>query len=150
MKNLFIVLAAIANISAPTENFNAPIAPETADQIIDSIISENYDSNIDYDGNGELKINDVVNVLKRYNNNITYGNTITIDSEVVEAIAENCLDSEPIYYEFTMMNDEVFRKYDIEVSEKSSAVIYYEFEESSANIIIEVDPITETVNVLEN
>ena len=41
MKNLFIVLAAIANISAPTENFNAPIAPETANNIIDSIISEN-------------------------------------------------------------------------------------------------------------
>ena len=82
---IFIALALTAS-PQPSENYFAEISPETATEIQQLVIDGEYREYLDFNGDGNLNIADVVGVSKRYADNCKYGNEITLDSEVIDSI----------------------------------------------------------------
>lgn len=90
LKTLFMCFSLLAGTPQPAENYHSWISPEISDIIIDYVIKGEYHEHVDFNGDGELTIADAVGVRKRYEDNCTYGNEITVDNETVESIiAEN-------------------------------------------------------------
>lgn len=161
MKTLFIALAMLAGTPQPAENYHSWISPEISDIIIDKVINEEYYEHLDFNGDGELTIADAVGVSKRYQDNCTYGNEITLDEETIIDIAwenfttermerEDFVDNLMFYYEIDFVNKKPCRQYELTVSEITTANIYYEFaDDTMGNVTVEINPFEETVRVMD-
>ena len=147
--SIFIVLAWTSS-PMPSENYGSWISPEIADTIQECVINGEYREYLDFNGDKELNMADVVSVRKRYQDNIRYGNEITLEKETVyDIVLENYTD-ELIYWEIDRINGQLCRQYELTVSEVTEAEIYVEFESYSDTIIVEINPFEETINVKDN
>ena len=149
MKTALIFIAlALTSSPAPAPNYYASISPETAAEVQALVINDEYRTHLDFNGDNILSIADVVSILKRYQDNTTYGNKITMDSAAIyDIIAEN-YSSECIYYEVYRVNDQITRQYEVTADEISTAEVYIEFENNSDVVKVELNPFTETITVL--
>ena len=146
---IFIALA-LTSSPQPAPNYFAEISPQITAEIQELVIAEEYREYLDFNGDGELTIADAVGVEKRYSDNCTYGNSITVDSETVYSIAEENYPDELIYWELDRINGELCREYNITVDDVTEAEIYLEFENYSDTVAVIIDPFTESVTVTEN
>ena len=144
---LFIALA-LTSSPQPAENYYSQISPEIATEIQELVINGEYREYLDFNGDGELNIADVVGVQKRYQDNCRYGNEITLDSEAVnDIVLENYAD-DLLYWEIYRVNGSLTRQYELTASEIMTAEIYVEFEDYGDSVIVEVNPFTEMITVL--
>lgn len=143
----FICLALHGSLN-PAPNYYSWFSPEIADHIVDCIINEEYHEHLDFNGDGVLSVADAVGVLRRYYDNIEYGNELTVDSETVQAIIEENYSVECVQWEIDFVNGEPCRKYELTVDEITTANIYLIFEDDTTdNIEIEINPFEEIVKV---
>ena len=150
MKTISVFLAlAMSSAPAPADNYYSWFSPEIADNILTAIINDEYYTHLDFNGDNELTIADAVGVLYRYNSNVTYGNKLTVDKEVVESIITENYNIDCIYWEFDFVNNEPCRQYELAVDEITTANIYLEFADNTIdNVIIEINPFEEKISVL--
>ena len=95
------IMTAAALVAAP--NYYAEISPETAMEIQELVLDGEYREYLDFNGDGELNIADVVGVSRKYQDNCRYGNEITLDREAVnDIVLENYAD-DLIYWEIHRM-----------------------------------------------
>lgn len=142
-------IAALLVSNNPATNFCAPINNCTATQIKQAIVDNQYDRSLDYDGDGKLTLKDVFYVKRRYQNNLTNGNQITVDNETAMAIIEEKYNT-PIDWEFCKINNQIVRAYEITTDKIIPATIRAEFEDFSVKYIeIEINPFEEAVYVKE-
>ena len=140
------IMTAAALVAAP--NYYAEISPETAMEIQELVLDGEYREYLDFNGDGELNIADVVGVSRKYQDNCRYGNEITLDREAVnDIVLENYAD-DLIYWEIYRVNGNLTRQYELTASEIMTAEIYVEFESYGDNIIVEVNPFTEMITVM--
>lgn len=146
--SIFTVIA-LTSSPAPAENYHSWISPEIADTIQECVINAEYREYLDFNGDGELNMADVVGVRKRYQDNCKYGNTITLDNNTVEAIvAENY--SEPlIYWEVYRIGNDNCRQHEVSVSETTEIFLWVEFENSGETIKVIANPYTESITVID-
>ena len=149
MKCVSVFLAlALSSAPTPAPNYYSWFSPEIADNIIECVINGEYHSHLDFNGDGVLTVADAVGVARRYYENVTYGNKITVDSEVVQAIIEENYSVECVQWEIDFVNDEPCRMYELTVDEITTANIYAIFEDDTTdNIAIEINPFEEIVKV---
>lgn len=145
---IFVVLALTAS-PQPTENYCSDISLETAQEIQELVINGQYREYLDFNGDGELTIADVVGVSKRYADNIKYGNEITVDREVVESIIEENYSEYPIYWEFCKVGEDITRQYSVTVDDITTIDIYMEWESYGEVVTIEANPFEEICKVME-
>ena len=145
--SIFLAFA-LTSSPAPAPNYYSWISPEIADHITECVINREYHEYLDFNGDGELNIADVVGVRKRYQDNVKYGNKITVDSEVVQAIFdENVMDV--MYWEFDSIDNEITRQYEITADSIITADIYCELTDfTTEHITIEINPFEEYVGVI--
>lgn len=155
MKEIFIILAALAGAPEPAPEFRAPISTETAAAMLDTITSGDEaapDPAQDFNGDGALNIADFCGISRRAYINTHEPTEITIDAEAVEAIAAE-LYPEAIksyfYYEFDMINGDLCREYETTAAEITAARIYFEFEDWSTTARAEINPHTETITIFK-
>lgn len=142
----FSILTSFIN---PVPNFRASINSNTTAQIKQSIADGLYDRSLDYNGDGKLTLKDAFYVKRRYQNNLTNGNQITVSNETAMAIIEEKYDT-PIDWEFCKVNNQIVRAYEITTNKIIPATIRAEFEDFSVKYIeIEINPFEETVYVKE-
>lgn len=144
---IFTVLA-LTTSPMPKENYYASISPEIADEIMECIINSEYRQHLDFNGDGKLTIADVVGVSKRYQDNCKYGNEITLDRDVVDSIVSENYSEACIYWEIDRVNGELTRQYELTADDIMTAEIYVEFESYSECVMVEVNPFTETIMVV--
>lgn len=148
--NITSIFLAFALTSSPTPapNYYSWISPEIADHITECVINREYHEYLDFNGDGELNIADVVGVRKRYQDNVKYGNEITVDSEVVQSIFdENGMDV--MYWEFDSVDGEITRQYEITTDSIITADIYCELTNfTTEHIVVEINPFEEYVGVI--
>lgn len=144
---MFIAFA-LTNSPMPADNYYSWVSPEIAETVQECVINGEYREYLDFNGDGDLNIADVVGIAKRYQDNITYGNEITFDREVVKAIAFENYTDELIYWEIDRVNGELCRQYELTVNEITQAEIYMEFEDYSDTVIVEINPFEENIKVV--
>ena len=154
MKTTLILLAALTATQQP---FIDAVSPETSQLIVDYLVSGKSFSWLDYNGDGEMNLADAVGVLRKYETNVRDGNELELDLDTIYDIGwenfsenldrEDFIENELLYYEIERVNDEPCRQYDLTVTEKSEAVIYYEFEDFADTVTVSIDPITEVIRV---
>jgi hypothetical protein len=89
----------------------------------------------------------VVNIIKRYEYNVKYGNTITLNDDYINSVAEeNGLNI--IYWEIYKVNDELCRKYEYTADNITTVYVWYEEEEKGNSLIIELNPFEEKMQVM--
>ena len=146
--SIFCVAALLVS-NNPAANFCAPINTDTAAQIKQAIVNNQYNEKLDYNGDGRLTAKDSVLVERRYQNNLINGNQITIDSETAMAIITENYDT-PIDWEFCEIDNQITRVYSITTNKIIPATIRAEFEDFTVKYIeIEINPFEETVYVKE-
>lgn len=155
---IFTVLAATSS-PQPAENYHSWISPQIADIVQQYIIDGKYYNHLDFNGDGELNIADVVGISKRYQDNVQYGNEITLDEETIIDIAwenyttdymerEDFVENSLLYYEIDFINGEPCRQYELTAEEILTAHIYYEFtDDTTGGIDVVINPFTETIQV---
>ena len=146
--SIFMVVA-LTSSPAPAENYHSWISPEIADIIQECVINEEYREYLDFNGDGELNMADVVGVRKRYQDNCRYGNTITLDSDTVEAIVAENYSDPLIYWEVYRVGNDNCRQSEVSVSETTEIFLWVEFENYGETIKVEADPYTETITVID-
>jgi hypothetical protein len=140
---------ALTSSPAPAPNYYSWISPEIANEITDCVLKGEYREYLDFNGDNTLSIADVVGVSKRYKDNITYGNKITVDREVIESIIEENYLTDCLYWEIDFVNDKPTRQYELTVDEITTANIYFEFiDDTVDNVKIEINPFEERVTVV--
>ena len=143
----FICLALHASLN-PAPNYYSWFSPEIANNIIECVVNGEYHEHLDFNGDGVLSVADAVGVLRRYYDNIEYGNELTVDSDTVQAIIEENYSVECVQWEIDFVNGEPCRKYELTVNEITTANIYAIFEDDTTdNIAIEINPFEEIVRV---
>lgn len=149
--NVLSVFVAFALTSSPmpADNYFSWISPEIAEEIQECVLDGEYREYLDFNGDGELSMADAVGVLKRYQDNITYGNEITLDREVVQDIVQENYSDDAIYWEIDRVNGNLTRQYELVANDIMQAEIYVEFENGSECIMVEVNPFTETITVID-
>lgn len=148
MLSVFIVFA-LTSSPMPADNYYSWISPEIAEEIQECVLDGEYREYLDFNGDGELSMADAVGVLKRYQDNITYGNKITLDREVVQDIVQENYSDAAIYWEIDRVNGNLTRQYELVANDIMQAEIYVEFENGSECIMVEVNPFTETITVID-
>ena len=149
MKTALIFIAlALTSSPAPANTYFASISPETAAEVQELVINGEYRQYLDFNGDNVLSIADVVGILKRYQDNTTHGNEITMDSETIQSIIAENYSSECIYYEVYRVNEQLTRQYTVTADEISTAELYIEFENFSDVVKVELNPYTETITVI--
>ena len=145
--SIFLAFA-LTSSPAPAPNYYSWISPEIADHITECVINHEYHEYLDFNGDDELNIADVVGVRKRYQDNVKYGNEITVDSEVVQSIFdENGMDV--MYWEFDSVDGEITRQYEISADSIITADIYCELTDfTTEHIVVEINPFEEYVGVI--
>ena len=150
MKTALIFIAlALTSSPQPSENYFAEISPDIATEIQELVIDGEYREYLDFNGDGNLNIADVVGVRKRYQDNCKYGNEITLDSEVIDSIVSENYSEACIYWEIDRVDGNLTRQYELTASEIMQAEIYIEFENSSECVMVEVNPFTESITVID-
>lgn len=154
MKTTLILLVAL---TATPQPFLDAVSPETSQLIVDYLVSGKSYVWLDYNGDGEMNLADAVGVLHKYETNVRDGNELELDLDTIydigwENLSENLdredfIENELLYYEIERVNDKPCRQYDLTVTEKSEAVIYYEFEDFADTVTVSIDPITEVIRV---
>lgn len=142
MKALIFTLVALTSSPQPAPNYYAEISPEVAAEIQELVLDGEYREYLDFNGDGNLNIADVVGVSKRYQDNCTYGNEITLDSETVYDIALENYEDELLYWE---INDGL---QGLTVSDITTAEIRMEFETYAEIVTVELNPFTEIITVI--
>ena len=145
---IFTVLA-LTTSPMPKENYYASISPDIATEIQELVIDGEYREYLDFNGDGKLTIADVVGVSKRYQDNCKYGNEITLDRDVVDSIVSENYSEACIYWEIDRVNGELTRQYELTADDIMTAEIYVEFESYSECVMVEVNPFTETITVID-
>lgn len=147
--SIFCVSSILFSMMNPASNFCAPINDDTAAEIRQAIVDNQYDEKLDYNGDGKLTLKDVFFVRRRYHHNLENGNQITIDSETAIAIITENYDT-PIDWEFCEIDNQITRAYEITTNKIIPATIRAEFENYSIKYIeIEINPFEEAVYVKE-
>ena len=149
MKEMIFIILALTSSPAPASNFYAATSPEVAAEIQELVISGEYRTHLDFNGDGELNMADVVGVSKRYQDNRKHGNEITLDRAAVEDIAAENYPNPLIYWEIDRINGKLCRQYELTSSEVTEAEIYLEFEDYSDTVLVELNPYKEIVIVKE-
>ena len=140
---------ALTSSPVPAPNYYSWISPEIADYITERVINGEYHEYLDFNGDGKLNIADVVGVCKRYQDNIKYGNEITIDKEIVEEIIEQNFSDTCIYWEFDRVGENITRQYSITTNSIITADIYFEFKDfSTRHVEIEINPFEEIAKII--
>lgn len=149
MLSTLLCLALTVGSPQPADTYYSDMSPETAAHIMECVLNEDSSEKyLDFNGDNVINIADYVGVTKRYQDNITYGNEITVDSEVVETIVEENYSVDAMYWEFDIINGEIEREFEITASEITTARIYIELSDYSTEFVeIEINPFTECVRV---
>lgn len=143
------VAFALTSSPAPAPNYYSWISPEIAESIKTNVINGEYHEYLDFNGDGDLNIADVVGVSKRYADNVKYGNKITIGAETVEAIVAENYDFEAMYWEFDIVDGDITREYEITTDRIITARIYIELCDYSTEFVtIEINPFEEIARVI--
>ena len=147
LATVFLALALHTSLN-PAPNYYSWFSPEIADNVIQCIVNGEYHKHLDFNGDGQLTVADAVGILRRYSDNIEYGNELTVDAETVESIIEENYSVDCIYWEIDFVNGQPCRKYELTVDEITTANIYLEFEDDTMdNVEIEINPFEEIVKV---
>ena len=147
LATVFLALALHASLN-PAPNYYSWFSPEIADNVIQCVVNGEYHKHLDFNGDGQLTVADAVGILRRYSDNIEYGNELTVDAETVESIIEENYSVDCIYWEIDFVNGQPCRKYELTVDEITTANIYLEFEDDTMdNVEIEINPFEEIVRV---
>ena len=126
--------------------YYAAISPEVSAEIQELAIKGEYREYLDYNGDGVLTIADAVGVERKYQHNVSDGNTVVFDREdVAEIVAENYADT-AIQWEICGINDEPCRAYDVEICEVTRLTIALDFAEYGETLEIQVNPYTESLD----
>lgn len=155
MKEIFIILAALAGAPEPAPEFRAPISAETAAAMLDTITGSEEaaaDPALDFNGDGALNIADFCGISRRAYINTHEQTAVTVDAETVEAIAAELYPEAAqsyFYYEFDMINGDLCREYEATADEITTARIYIEFEDWSTSAAAEINPYTETITIFK-
>lgn len=153
MKEMFIILAALAGAPQPAPEFRAPISDNTAAAMLEAITSGEeaaIDPALDFNGDGALNIADFCGISRRAYINTHEHTEITIDAETVEAIAAELYPAEElIYFEFDFIGGSPCRAYEATAAEITTASIYFEFEDWSTSAAAEINPHTETITIIK-
>lgn len=143
----FLALALHSSLM-PAPNYYSWFSPEIANNIIECVVNGEYHEHLDFNGDGVLSVADAVGVLRRYYDNIEYGNELTVDGDTVQSIIEENYSVECVQWEIDFVNGEPCRKYELTVNEITTANIYAIFEDDTTdNITIEINPFEEIVRV---
>lgn len=145
---LIFCILALTSSPAPANTYFASISPETAAEVQQLVINGEYRQYLDYNGDNVLNIADVVSILKRYQDNTTHGNKITMDGETIQSIIAENYSEECIYYEVYRVNEQLTRQYEVTADKISTAEVYIEFENFSDVVKVELNPYTETITVI--
>ena len=144
----FICLALYASLN-PAPNYYSWFSPEIANNIIECVVNGEYHEHLDFNGDGVLSVADAVGVLRRYYDNIEYGNELTVDSETVQSIIEENYTVECVQWEIDFIDGQPCRKYELTVDKITTANIYLIFEDDTTdNVEIEINPFEEIVKVI--
>lgn len=147
LATVFLALALHASLN-PAPNYYSWFSPEIADNVIQCVVNGEYHEHLDFNGDGQLTVADAVGILRRYSDNIEYGNELTVDAETVESIIEENYSVDCIYWEIDFVNGQPCRKYELTVDGITTANIYLEFEDDTMdNVEIEINPFEEIVRV---
>ena len=131
----------------PADTYYSWYSPWVANNVLNYIINEEYHPHVDFNGDGELTISDIVNITRRYEYNVKYGNTITLNDDYINNVAEeNGLNI--IYWEIYKINDESCRKYEYTADNITTVYVWYEEEEKGDSLIIELNPFEEKMQVM--
>lgn len=155
MKEIFLILAALAGAPEPAPEFRAPISDETAAAIVDTITSDDEAAPapaLDFNGDGALTIADAVGIARRHYISTHEHTEITIDRETVAAIAAELYPDDIqtyFYYEIDFVDGSPCRKYELTSSDIVTIDIYFEFDEWQTSHRAEVNPYTETITIYE-
>lgn len=147
LATVFLAFALHASLN-PAPNYYSWFSPKIADNVIQCAVNGEYHEHLDFNGDGQLTVADAVGILRRYSDNIEYGNELTVDAETVESIIEENYSVDCIYWEIDFVNGQPCRKYELTVDEITTANIYLEFEDDTMdNVEIEINPFEEIVRV---
>ena len=147
LATVFLALALHTSLN-PAPNYYSWFSPEIADNVIQCVVNGEYHEHLDFNGDGQLTVADAVGILRRYSDNIEYGNELTVDSDTVQSIIEENYSVECVQWEIDFVNGEPCRKYELTVDEITTANIYLIFEDDTTdNIEIEINPFEEIVRV---
>ncbi|MBO7734287.1 MAG: hypothetical protein J6S67_17105 [Methanobrevibacter sp.] len=139
----------VSTLPNPAPNYYSWFSPEVVDSVCEYLANNEYHPHVDYNGDGVLTIADAVCIARRYQENVDYGNEITIDSETVEAIIEENYSVPCIYWEFDEVDGEIVRQYEVTTDRIITADIYFEFEDfTSDHVVIEINPFQEIAKVI--
>jgi len=131
----------------PADTYYSWYSPQIANNILQYIINEEYHPHVDFNGDGILTLSDAVSVYQRYNYNVKYGNTITLDENYINRVAEeNGLNI--IYWEIYKINNDVCREYEYTANDITTVYVWYEEEEKGDSLIIELNPFEEKMQVM--
>ena len=126
--------------------YYAAISPDVSAEIRELAIKGEYREYLDYNGDGKLTIADSVGVERKYQYNVSNGNTVVFDREDVQSIiAENYVNS-PVEWEISSINDEPCRAYDVEICEVTRLTVALDFAEYGETLEIQVNPYTESLD----
>lgn len=148
MKALIFAALALTSSPQPAPNYYAEISPAVSAEIQQLVLDGQYREYLDFNDDGNLNIADVVGVEKRYQDNCTYGNEITLDRETVQAIAEENYIDDLLYWEIYRADGELTRQYELTAAEIMTAEIYLEFETYAEIVTVELNPYTEIITVI--
>lgn len=156
LKEMFLV-AAIATTPTPAENYYSWISPQIADIVQQYVLDGKYYEFLDFNGDGELNVADVVGISKRYQDNCTYGNEMELDLDTIIDIAwenfsenmdrDDFIENDLLYWEICRVNEEPVRRYDLTVTEITEIELYYEFEDRAESISAVINPYEEYIQV---
>lgn len=155
MKEVFLILAALAGAPQPAPEFRAPISAETAAAMLEAITGSEEaapDPALDFNGDGALNIADFYGISRRAYINTHEQTAVTVDAETVEAIAAELYPEDIqsyFYYEFDHINGDLCREYEATADEITTARIYFEFENWSTTHRAEINPKTETITIFK-
>lgn len=139
----------ISSLPNPADNYCSWFSPEVADCVCEYVANNEYHPHVDYNGDNALTISDAVSIARRYQENVDYGNEITIDAETVEAIIEENYNIPCIYWEFDKVDNKIVRQYEVTTDRIIIADIYFEFEDfSTDHVTIEINPFQEAAFVV--
>jgi hypothetical protein len=138
---------AIEEKPMPADTYYSWYSPQIANNILQYIINEEYHPHVDFNGDGILTLSDAVSVYQRYNYNVKYGNTITLDENYINRVAEeNGLNI--IYWEIYKINNDACREYEYTANDITTVYVWYEEEEKGDSLIIELNPFEEKMQVM--
>lgn len=153
MKEIFLILAALAGAPQPAPEFRAPISDETAAAILDTLTRGEEaatDPALDFNGDSVLNVADFCGISRRAYINTHEQTEITADAATVEAIAAELYPAEElIYFEFDFIGGSPCRAYEATAAEITTTNIYFEFEDWSTSHRAEINPHTETITIIK-